>query len=439
MMITKKAIARRTMLRGIGATVALPLLDSMVPALSALSRTAAAPTQRFGFVYVPHGSIMREWTPAQEGANFEFSTILKPLEDFRPQVSVLSNLSNFGENGHSVSSAMWLSGTFPSKGNLLKLGTTVDQLIAQRIGRETTYPSMEFATEDHSSHLGSCAGDFLCSYMSTISWASPTQPNPMEINPRVVFERMFGGDRATPEERRARLAKNTSILDAVRESANDLRISLGAGDRTKMTEYLDNVREIERRIVQAERQRHETGIEAPPTPVGVPENWEEHVKLQFDLMALAFQGNLTRVISFMMARELSTLSYPQIGVADGHHPVSHNNNIPEQVAKKIKVDIYHLDLFAQFLDKLRSIPDGDGNLLDHSLFLYGSGMTNGNAHDHENLPTLLVGGGAGTHKGNRHIKAAKSMPLSNLMISLMDKAGINIEKFGQSAGAAIPL
>jgi hypothetical protein len=434
MMIRKKAIPRRTMLRGLGVTVALPFLDGMMPALSALAQTPAARAQRFGFIYVPHGSIMREWTPAQEGSNFEFSPILKPLESFREHVTVLSNLSNYGENGHSVSSAMWLSGTFPNKGSVLKLGTTVDQMIAREIGRESTFPSMEFATEDHSSHLGSCAGDFLCSYMSTISWASPTQPLPMEINPRVVFERMFGGDRATAEERKARLEKNTSILDAVRESANDLKVQLGASDKVRLTEYLDNVREIERRIVQAERQRDETGIEAPPTPVGIPENWEEHVMLQFDLMGLALQGNLTRVVSFMMARELSTLSYPQIGVADGHHPVSHNNNIPEQVAKKIKVDIYHLDLFSQFLDKLKSTPDGDGSLLDHSLFLYGSGMTNGNAHDHENLPTLLVGGAAGRHKGNRHIKMSKSTPLSNLMIALMDKAGIDVEKFGQSDG-----
>jgi hypothetical protein len=434
MMITKKAIPRRTILRGIGASVALPLLDGMVPALSAMADTPAAPKQRFGFIYVPHGSIMREWTPAQEGPNFEFSPILKPLEDFRQHVTVLSNLSNYGEAGHSVSSAMWLSGTFPSKGSLLKLDTTVDQQIARKIGRETTFPSMEFATEDHSSHLGSCAGDFLCSYMSTISWASPTQPLPMEINPRVVFERMFGGDRANPAERLARLERNRSILDAVVESASELKIGLGPRDQVRVTEYLDNVREIERRIVQAEKQRNETGIEAPPTPVGIPENWEEHVNLMFDLMHLALQGNLTRVMSFMMARELSTLSYPQIGVADGHHPVSHNNNIPEQVAKKIKVDIYHLDLFAQFLDKLRNTPDGDGNLLDHSLFLYGSGMTNGNAHDHENLPTLLVGGAAGKHKGNRHIKMAKSTALSNLMLSLMDKAGISTEKFGQSSG-----
>ncbi len=434
MMVTKKALPRRTVLRGLGVTMALPLLDSMVPALSALAATPAAPSQRFGFIYVPHGSIMREWTPAQEGSNFEFSTILKPLEDFRKDLTVLTNFSNYGEAGHSVSSAMWLSGTFPSKGSLLKLGTTVDQMIAQKIGRDSTFPSMEFATEDHSSHLGSCAGDFLCSYMSTVSWASPSQPLPMEINPRVVFERMFGGDKASAAERRARLEQNRSILDAVVASANELKANVGARDRVRVTEYLDNVREIERRIVQAEKQRDETGIEAPPTPVGIPEDWEEHVKLQFDLMHLALQGNLTRVVSFMLARELSTLSYPQIGVADGHHPVSHNNNIPEQVAKKIKIDIYHLDLFAQFLDKLRSTPDGDGNLLEHSLFLYGSGMTNGNAHDHENLPTLVVGGAAGRHKGNRHIKMSKSTPLSNLMISLMDKAGIDTEKFGQSSG-----
>jgi hypothetical protein len=308
----------------------------------------------------------------------------------------------------------------------------VDQYIAQKIGGETAFPSMEFATEDHSSHLGSCAGDFLCSYMSTISWASPTQPLPMEINPRVVFERMFGGDRATPEERRARLERNSSLLDAVRESASALKLQVGARDKVRINEYMENVREIERRIVRAEKQRDETGVEAPPTPVGIPENWEEHVKLMFDLQALAFQGNMTRVVSFMMARELSTLSYPQIGVADGHHPVSHNNNIPEQVAKKIKVDIYHLDLFAQFLDKLRQTPDGDGSLLDHSLFLYGSGMTNGNAHDHENLPTLLVGGAAGRHKGNRHIKMEKSTALSNLMLSILETAGIDMEKFGQS-------
>ncbi|HEY7448515.1 MAG TPA: DUF1552 domain-containing protein [Vicinamibacterales bacterium] len=434
MIITKRAIPRRTVLRGIGATLALPLLDGMVPALSALARTAANPVQRFGFIYVPHGSIMRQWTPAQEGAGFEFSPILKPLEPFRQQVNVLTGLSSTGENGHSVSTAMWLSGTFPSKGSMLRLGTTLDQIIAQKVGQDTTFPSMEFATEDHSSHLGSCAGDFLCSYMSTISWRTPTQPLPMEINPRVVFERMFGGEAASPKDRLARLEQNNSILDGVAESVRDLERGLGSRDRVKLAEYLDNVREIERRILRAEKQRDEAGVEVPPTPFGVPEAWEEHVALMFELQALAFQANLTRVTSFMMARELSTLSYPQIGVSDGHHPVSHNNNVPEQVAKKAKIDTYHLDLFAKYLEKLRTTPDGDGNLLDHSLIVYGSGMSNGNVHDHDNLPTLVVGGAAGKVKGDRHIKLKGSTPLSNLMITVLDKAGIPTDKFGESVG-----
>jgi hypothetical protein len=434
MFLTKKHISRRAFIRSsVGATFALPLLDAMVPAQTPLARTAAAPLQRFGFIYVPHGSIMKEWTPLQDGAGFEYSPILKPLERFRSQVNVLTGLSNNGENGHSVSTAMWLSGTFPAKGSVIRLNTTVDQLIAQQIGQGTPFPSIELATEDHSSHLGSCAGDFLCSYMSTISWRTPTQPLPMEINPRVVFERMFGGDAATPEERRARLDRNNSILDAVGESVSDLQRGLGARDRAKLTEYLDNVREIERQIQQTEK-RAASLVDVPPTPIGVPESWEEHAKLMFELMVLAYQGNITRVVSFMLARELSTLSYPQIGVADGHHPVSHNNNVPEQMAKKAKIDMYHLDLFGNFLERLRSTPDGDGNLLDHSMFLYGSGMSNGNLHTHDNLPILLVGGGAGRLKGDRHIKMKASTPLSNVMMAVLDKAGVSTERFGESSG-----
>src|SRR2546426_92203 len=385
MFISKKHLSRRTFLRGAGVTLALPLLESMVPAQTPLARTAANPMQRWGFIYVPHGSILREWTPAQEGVGFQFSPILKPLEPFRDYVTapilkplepfrdyvtVVSGLYNTGESGHSPSCAMFLSGTMPAHGSKIHLATTIDQHIAQKHGQGSTFPSMEFATEDHSSHIGSCAGDFLCSYMSTISWRTPTQPQPMELNPRVVFERMFGGDGATAKDRLARLEQNTSILDAVADSVKELKRDLGARDQAKLAEYVDNVREIERRIQQAEKQRNEHNLEAPPTPTGVPENWEENAKLMFDLSAMAYRGNMTRVTSFMLARELSTLAYPQIGVADGHHPVSHNNNVPEQVAKKAKIDSYHLSLFANFLEKLRSTADGDGNLLDHSTFIY---------------------------------------------------------------------
>jgi hypothetical protein len=293
---------------------------------------------------------------------------------------------------------------------------------------------MEFATEDHSNHIGSCAGDFLCSYMSTISWRTPTQPLPMELNPRVVFERMFGGDGKTREERLARMEQNTSILDAVSESVKDLSRGLGQRDQAKLTEYLETVREVERRIQQGEKQRTEHNIEAPETPVGIPELWEEHARLMFELQALALQSYMTRVVSFMIARELSTLSYPQIGVADGHHPVSHNNGVPEQVAKKAKIDTYHLTLFSEFLQKLKSTPDGDGSILDHSLFLYGSGMSNGNQHIHTNLPILTVGGAAGKVKGGRHIRVNDTTPLSNLMLSVLDVAGIPTEKYGESTG-----
>jgi hypothetical protein len=433
MFITKKHLSRRTFLQGAGVTIALPFLESMVPAQTPLARTAALPTQRFGFIYVPHGSIMKDWTPQKDGAGFEFSPILKPLEKFRDQVNVITGLYNSGEPGHSVSCATFLSGTVPAKGNVIRLNTTVDQIIAQKIGQGTTFPSMEFATEDHSSHIGSCAGDFLCSYMSTISWRTPTQPLPMELNPRVVFERMFGGDGKTREERLARLEQNSSILDAVSESVKDLSRGLGQQDQAKLSEYLDNVREVERRIHQGEKQRSEHNLEAPETPIGIPDAFEEHVRLMFELQSLALQSYMTRVVSFMMARELSTLSYPQIGVLDGHHPVSHNNNVPEQVAKKAKVDTYHLTLFSEFLQKLKSTSDGEGSLLDHSLFLYGSGMSNGNQHIHTNLPMLTVGGAAGRVKGNKHIRV-KDAPVSNLMVTLLETAGIPTEKYGESTG-----
>jgi hypothetical protein len=431
MFITKKHLSRRTFLKGVGVTVALPFLDAMVPASTPLAQTAANGLQRFGFFYVPMGSIMKQWTPEQTGSDFAFSPILKPLEPFREYVNVMSGFYNTGENGHSVSSGTFLSGTVPAKGNVTLLNTTVDQVIAQKIGQASTFPSMEFTTEDHTSHLGSCAGDFLCSYMSTISWRTPTQPLPMEINPRIVFETMFGGDQSTPEERLARLEQNTSILDGVRESVRDLETGLGARDKARLEEYLENVREIERRMTQGEKQRRETNIEAPATPIGIPDSIEDHINIMFDLQALALQGNMMRVISFMVSRELSTVAYPQIGVQDGHHPISHNNNVPEQVAKKAKVDTFHLQLFARFLNKLKSIQEGENNLLDNSLLAYGSGMSNGNQHNHDNLPMVLVGKAAGKLKGNRHHKVDKA-PMSNVWVSVIEMAGIPTEKYAES-------
>ncbi len=442
MFATRQHLNRRTFLRGAGAAVALPLLDAMVPAHTAWAQTAARPVERFGFVYVPHGTIMDQWMPAQAGADFEFSTILKPLEPFREYVNVITGLTNEGENGHSPSPGMWMSGAFPAKGSTVLLNRTADQVIAEHIGQETTFPSLEVATEDMSSSLGSCAGDFLCSYMSTISWRTPTQPLPMEINPRVVFERMFGGDAATDEARLARLEQSTSILDGVAESARALRRDLGAPDRAKLDEYLENVREIERRLVQGERQRSESSLEVPAPPTGIPESFEEHIVLMFELQALALQADLTRVTSFMLSRSLSTQSYPQIGVAECHHPISHNNYVPEVVEKKARVDTYHAQLFANFLERLRSTPDGEGSILDHSTFLYGSGMSNSNVHDHINLPTLVVGG---LFPGNRHIKLGElapdrdasyvpkyteTVPFANLLVTILNRAGVETDAFG---------
>jgi hypothetical protein len=445
MFISKKHLSRRTVLQGLSASVALPLLDAMVPARTALAQTAAAPTLRFGTVYVPHGVIMDAWMPKQVGAGFDLPVILKPLESLREHVNVISGLYSEGSNAHSPCPGFFTACAHAPRGNLIELNTTIDQVIAQKIGRETTFPSMEFAIEDSSNIFGTCAGDFLCTYMDTISWRTPTQPLPMEINPRVVFERMFGGDGTTAEARRARLEQSTSILDAVAEDVHGLTKRLGGRDRARLDEYLDNVREVERRIVMAEAQRSERSLEAPPTPTGVPDTFHEHASLMFELQALAFQGDLTRVTSFMMGRELSGLSYPQIGIADGHHPISHNNYSIGQMEKKAKVDTYNVTLFTDFLQRLKDTPDGDGNLLEHSLFLYGSGMSDGNIHNHLNLPVLLAGNAGGRLEGGRHLQVGRlaaerdipaipkfdtMQPMANLMVSLLNLAGIEDESYG---------
>lgn len=428
--LTKNHFSRRTLLRGAGAAVALPFLDSMVPAQT---RTPKG-TLRAGFIYVPHGAILPQWTPIGDGADFKFSRILKPLEPFRDRVTVVTGCAINAENGHAISNSMWLNGVKPAHGTEIRSGTTVDQLIAAKIGQDTTYPSLELATEDHSAELGSCGGDYACAYMNTISWRNPTTPNPMELNPRVVFERLFGGDGATAEERLARLKDNLSLLDGITASAKDLSRGLDPRDRARLTDYLDNVREIERRIAQAEKKNRESDLAAPDTPVGIPDSFEEHAKLMFDLWALAFQGDITRVTTFMMARELSTRTYPQVGVAEGHHPVSHHQNVPEQIEKHAKINTYHVSLLAGFLEKLRNSPDGDGSILDHSMILYGSGMSNGNVHSHDILPAVIVGGAAGRLNGNRHVKAPLMTPLANVLVSMLDKAGVPTDHLGDSNG-----
>jgi Protein of unknown function (DUF1552) len=432
--ITKKHLSRRTLLRGVGAAVALPFLDSMVSAQTPLSKTAAKPTLRAGFIYVPHGAILPQWTPIGEGSGFEFSRILKPLEPFRDRLTVVTGCAINAENGHAISNSMWLNGIRPAHGTEIRSGTTVDQLIAAKIGQDTTFPSLELATEDHSAELGSCGGDYACAYMNTISWRNPTTPNPMELNPRVVFERLFGGDGATAADRVSRLKDNLSLLDGITASAKALSSQMDSRDRARLTDYLDNVREIERRISLAEKKNSKSDLAVPGTPAGIPDSYEEHVNLMYDLWALAFQGDITRVTTFMMARELSTRTYPQVGVAEGHHPVSHHQNVPEQIEKHAKINTYHITLLAGFLDRLRKIPDGQGNLLDHSMILYGSGMSNGNVHSHDILPAVIAGGAAGRLQGDRHVKVPLMTPLSNVLVSLLDKAGVPTDHLGDSNG-----
>jgi hypothetical protein len=436
MFVSKTSLPRRTFLRGAGAALALPLLDAMVPALTPIVRTAAAAQRRVGFVYIPHGVIMDQWTPKASGAGFDFTTILTPLQPFRDQMVVVSNLTRAEVNSnHAVSSACWLTGTPPKRtdGPDFQVGTSVDQLIARQIGQDTPFPSMELATEDFTGLLGACDPGYSCAYMNTLNWQTPTTPLPMEINPRVVFERMFGGGR-TSDERLARMRTDRSILDFVSDDLHSLASGLGARDRRRLDEYLEHVREIERRIARSEQQAA-TQANVPNEPVGVPESYEEHVGLMFDLLAIAYQADLTRVFTFMMAREVSQRTYPNIGVTEPHHSISHHGNRPEAIAGHTKVNTYHVSLFAKFLDRLRTTPDGDGSLLDHSLILYGSGMSDGNGHTGAPLPAAVIGGGAGQVKGNRHVVMPQQTPMANLLLSVAHAFGVESPKFGVSTGS----
>jgi hypothetical protein len=439
MFITKTHIPRRTFLRGMGVSLALPLLESMVPARTLLAQTAARGAARLGFVYIPHGAVMDKWTPAAQGAGFEFTPILKPLEPFRDYVNVVSGLGHKAADTtavHSLSPTTWLSGVRPkaTQGVDAFAGITADQIAAQAIGQETVLPSMELATEDHSGLIGSCDRDYGCIYMNTLSWRTPTTPLPMEINPRKVFERMFGqGGSAT--ERLARIQEDRSILDAITKDVATLQIKLGPADRQTMTQYLENIREIERRIQRAEKNQGDEGLLLPTRPAGVPFDFEEHVRLMYDLMLLAYQANITRVVTFMVSREVSNRTYPQVGVADGHHAISHHQNRAEKMEKNVRIQTFNVGMFAEFVEKLKNTPDGDGSMLDNMVLLYGSNMSNSNAHDHYPLPNLVLGGANGRMKGGRHLKYADHTPMTNLLVSMLDKAGVRQETLGDSTGA----
>src|SRR5580704_1229059 len=434
MFISKLSLPRRTFLRGIGATVALPFLEAMVPAMTATAKTAANPPRRWGAVFFPNGAIMEQWSPAAVGGGFEFSPSLKPLEGFRDSLVVVSNLTRAGTTAgdHAVSAAGWLTGVYAKRTEAedVRANTTIDQIAAKQIGQDTPFPSLELATEDFTGYVGACTVGFSCVYANTISWSTPTTPLPMEINPRVVFERLFG-EPGTPAQRRGHRQRDLSILDVIAEEASALQRGLGARDRTRFTQYLDNIREIERRIQRTE-DRNSAQVTTPDAPVGIPESFEEHVGLMFDLLTVAYQADLTRVFTFMMSRELSQRTYPQIGVPDQHHGVSHHGNDPEKIAKVAKINAYHAKLFATFLERLRSTPDGDGSVLDHSLIFFGGGMGNPNQHAVGPLPMVVAGGGVA--RRDRHLALPASTPVGNLWLTVANKFDNPMEKFGESTG-----
>jgi hypothetical protein len=406
----------------------------MVPALTALSRTPAAPVRRLGVVYVPNGMMMDHWTPQIEGAGFDFPTILQPLERFRDSVQVLSGMHGVDAEGpHARASTRFLTGVASKRddGSNLRAGISMDQLAGRVLGRETPLATLELAI-DGRDFAGSCDEGFSCAYTNTIAWANETTPLPMENNPRVVFERLFGDSGTTdPDVRRARMKKDASLLDSVTDRARALSRALGADDRTKLSQYLEAVRDIERRIQLAES-RDELDLPVFDRPAGIPGTFGEHSRLMFDLLALAYETDLTRVATFMMGREITGRTYAEIGVPDAHHPISHHQRDPVKLEKLRKINLYHVELFGEFIERLAQTPDGDGMLLDNSMIVYGAGMADSNAHYSGNLPILLAGGGAGT--GGSHLRYPEDTPLANLHLSLLDKMGVPIESLGDSSG-----
>jgi hypothetical protein len=443
MMIFKKALPRRTFLRGLGATLALPLLDGMVPAFASTMDAAARPAARLGFVYIPMGIIMNQWTPKTEGAAFEMTPILEPLVPFRERILVLSGLAanaglaleGEGAGDHARASAAFMSGAHPKKteGSGIHAGISIDQYAAKELGKQTQLASLELGI-DSNEVVGTCDSGYSCAYNNTLCWRTPTTPVPMENKPRAVFERLFGdSDSTDPAERLARIRTDRSILDFVTQEVRSLATGLGANDRAKLTDYLDAIRDVERRIHMAEEQ---SSRELPSfeRPVGVPDNFTDQVKLMMDLLVLAYQCDLTRVFTFMMGQEGNTRVFKEIGISDAYHPLTHHQNDAAKIAKVIQIDLLNIKMFAYLLDKLQSTPDGDGTLLDHSMIVYGSGLSDGNLHTHDELPVVLAGGGAGQVKGGRHLRFAQDTPITNLYVTMMDRLGIAVDRFGDSTG-----
>ena len=433
MIITKKAISRRTLLRGLGATLALPLLDAMVPSLTALAQTPARPAIRFGAVYVPNGVVPASWFPETEGPAFEFSPTLKPLEPFRNRLKVLSGLDSNPTRPldsatavHARASTKFLTNVHP--GRTLKAGTSMDQIAARVLGEETQLPSLELALE--SVDAAATCDDGSCIYVGTISWAGPTSPLPMETDPAAAFERMFGDDTTDPAARRARARQKGSILDSVLGEVSELRRKVGPGDQSRLTGYLESVRAVELRIQKAMEQNVE--LPAVERPTGIPATFEEHAKLMFDLQVLAYQADITRVTTFMLGREFSGRTYPEIGVPDAHHPISHHRNDPDRMERFARINQYHVKLFSYLMERLASTPDGDGSLLDQIAIIFGAGMGDGNGHPVRKLPLVLAGGAAGRLKGGDHIRYPEGTPLANLHVALLDKLGVGVESFGNS-------
>lgn len=436
MILTQKALPRRTFLRTVGATMALPMLDAMIPAATAASKTPLGQAKRLGFVFMPMGCDESRWTPGSEGDLSQLSPILQSLEPVKDQLSVLTNmeLANAYPGSHATSNSSFLSAAKArhTEGNDYYLGTTVDQVAAKQLGQHTQLPSLELSM-DLMQTVGQCDNGYACVYQNNLSWSTPTTPLPAEAHPRMVFESLFG-DGGSAQERQAALKERASLLDAFRQDVARLKRDLGAADRARMDDYLETIREVERRIQQAEASVGDHPLPDLDRPIGVPAAYADHARLMFDLQCLAYQGDVTRVITFQLARETSNRTYPEIGVPDPHHPLSHHGNDPDKIARMAKINQFHVSLFSEYVQKLKATPDGDGSLLDSTLLLYGSGIGNPNIHDHTNLPTLVAGGAATGMRGNRHIRYHQPTPLANLHLSLLDRVGVRLDAFADSDG-----